>query len=170
MMRSFLRPTTCRLPRSSKRPRSPLMNHPCALNEASVARWLPKSRSSSSASRPPISPISPGATGASFNAHGGFMSGDLGRFDERGNLHVVGRKKDLIIRGGHNIYPARIEDLAHRHPGVSKAVCFPIADERLGEQVCLAIIARTQPGPSAEEMLAHLDAAGLSKYDMPEFY
>ncbi len=111
-----------------------------------------------------------GATEGSFNAQGWFMSGDLGRFDANGNLEVVGRKKDLIIRGGHNIYPARIEDLAHRHPGVSKAVAFPVANERLGEQVCLAIIARTQPGPSAEEMLAHLDAAGLSKYDMPEFY
>jgi acyl-CoA synthetase len=98
------------------------------------------------------------------------MSGDLGRFDENGNLQVVGRMKDLIIRGGHNIYPARIEDLAHRHAEVSKAVCFAIADERLGERVCLAIIAKTPPGPGVEEMLAHLDAAGLSKYDMPEYY
>ena len=110
------------------------------------------------------------ATEGSFNAHGWFMSGDLGRFDAQGNLEVVGRKKDLIIRGGHNIYPARIEDLAHKHPDVSKAAAFPVANERLGEQVCLTIIPRTQPGPSAEEMLAHLDAAGLSKYDMPEFY
>jgi acyl-CoA synthetase len=110
------------------------------------------------------------ATESSFNAHGWFMSGDLGRFDERGNLQVVGRKKDLIIRGGHNIYPARIEDLAHRHPGVSKAVCFPIADERLGERVCLAVIPKTTPGPGVHEILAHLDSAGLSKYDMPEYY
>jgi len=110
------------------------------------------------------------ATESSFNAHGWFMSGDLGRFDARGNLQVVGRKKDLIIRGGHNIYPARIEDLAHRHSGVSKAVCFPIADERLGERVCLAVVPRTAPGPGVQEMLAHLDAAGLSKYDMPEYY
>ena len=110
------------------------------------------------------------ATEASFNAHGWFMSGDLGRFDANGNLEVVGRKKDLIIRGGHNIYPAHIEDLAHRHPGVSKAVAFPVADERLGERVCLAIIPRAEPAPSADEMLTHLDAAGLSKYDMPEYY
>ena len=110
------------------------------------------------------------ATEASFNAHGWFMSGDLGRFDEQGNLHVVGRMKDLIIRGGHNIFPARIEDLAHRHPGVSKAAAFPIADERLGERVCLAVVPKTPPGPGAQEMLAHLDAAGLSKYDMPEYY
>jgi len=78
------------------------------------------------------------------------MSGDLGRFDERGNLQVVGRMKDLIIRGGHNIYPARIEDLAHRHPGVSKAAAFPVADARLGERVCLAIIPRGCQGPGAE--------------------
>lgn len=110
------------------------------------------------------------ATEGSFNAGGWFMSGDLGRFDAQGNLEVVGRKKDLIIRGGHNIYPARIEDLAHRHPGVSKAAAFPIADARLGERVCLVVIPREPPGPSAQEMLAHLDASGLSKYDMPEFY
>ncbi|MEI6358478.1 MAG: class I adenylate-forming enzyme family protein, partial [Verrucomicrobiota bacterium] len=110
------------------------------------------------------------ATESSFNAHGWFMSGDLGRFDELGNLQVVGRMKDLIIRGGHNIFPSRIEDLAHRHPEVSRAAAFPIADERLGERVCLAIVARTMPGPDVLEMLAHLDASGLSKYDMPEFF
>lgn len=110
------------------------------------------------------------ATESSFNAQGWFLSGDLGRFDAQGNLEVVGRKKDLIIRGGHNIYPARIEDLAHRHPGVSKAAAFPVADARLGERVCLAIIPREPPGPGAQEMLAHLDAAGLSRYDMPEYY
>jgi acyl-CoA synthetase len=110
------------------------------------------------------------ATESSFNAHGWFMSGDLGRLDERGNLQVVGRLKDLIIRGGHNIYPARIEDLAHRHAGVAKAAAFSVADERLGERVCLAIIPKAPPGPSADEMLAHLDQVGLSKYDMPEYY
>jgi len=110
------------------------------------------------------------ATEASFNAQGWFMSGDLGRFDDQGNLHVVGRMKDLIIRGGHNIFPARIEDLAHRHPDVSKAAAFPIADERLGERVCLAVVPKTPPGPGVQQMLAHLDAAGLSKYDMPEYY
>ena len=110
------------------------------------------------------------ATESSFNAHGWFMSGDLGRFDAQGNLQVVGRMKDMIIRGGHNIFPARIEDLAHRHPQVSRAAAFAIADARLGERVCLAVVAKASPGPGVQEMLAHLDAAGLSKYDMPEFY
>ena len=82
------------------------------------------------------------ATEDSFNRDGWFMSGDLGTLDERGCLRIVGRKKDLIIRGGHNIHPARIEDLAHRHPAVLKAAAFGVADERLGEKVCLAIICR----------------------------
>jgi acyl-CoA synthetase len=89
------------------------------------------------------------ATENSFNASGWFLSGDLGRLDAEGNLQIVGRKKDLIIRGGHNIYPAHIENLTVKHPAVLKAAAFPIADERLGERVCLAIIARdgTRPTP-----------------------
>ena len=109
------------------------------------------------------------ATENSFNASGWFMSGDLGRFDERGNLQVVGRAKDLIIRGGHNIHPARIEELALRHPSIAKAAAFAIADDRLGEKVCLAIIPAAA-APSADEVLQHLFEAGLSKFDMPEFF
>ena len=108
-------------------------------------------------------------TERSFNASGWFMSGDLGQIDEHGNLHIVGRKKDLIIRGGHNIYPAQIEDLAHRHPAVKKAAAFAIADERLGEKVCLALIVEG-PALAAEELLEHLAQSGLSKFDMPEYY
>jgi acyl-CoA synthetase len=110
------------------------------------------------------------ATEASFNASGWFMSGDLGRFDARGNLQIVGRKKDLIIRGGHNIYPARIENVALTHPAVLKAAAYPVADHRLGERVCLAIIPRNGTRLEADALLAHLNAGGLSKYDMPEYF
>jgi acyl-CoA synthetase len=98
------------------------------------------------------------------------MSGDLGRFDARGNLQIVGRKKDLIIRGGHNIHPARIENLALKHPAVLKAAAFPVPDERLGERACLAIIARDGTHVDGDELLHHLAGAGLSKYDMPEYF
>ena len=98
------------------------------------------------------------------------MSGDLGRVDEHGNLQIVGRKKDLIIRGGHNIHPSRIENLALKHPAVLKAAAFPVADQRLGERVCLAIIQRDGIAVEADALLAHLNDAGLSKYDMPEFF
>ncbi len=106
----------------------------------------------------------------SFNRGGWFMSGDLGVLDERGCLRIVGRKKDLIIRGGHNIHPARIEDLAHRHPAVQKAAAFGVPDARLGEKVCLTVIFKDGHSLSPGEMLDHLHAAGLSKYDMPEFF
>ena len=110
------------------------------------------------------------ATERSFNRDGWFMSGDLGRFDERGCLAITGRAKDLIIRGGHNIFPAGIETLALKHPAVAKAAAFGIADERLGERACLAIIAGDKAPPGGDEMLAHLAESGLSKYDMPEWY
>lgn len=109
------------------------------------------------------------ATENSFNSSGWFMSGDLGRFDEEGNLAIVGRKKDLIIRGGHNIHPAHIEEYTHRHPSVKKAAAFGVPDERLGEKVCLAIIA-LETSPSADEILQHLADEGLSKFDMPEYF
>lgn len=109
------------------------------------------------------------ATENSFNRAGWFLSGDLGRFDAQDNLEIVGRKKDLIIRGGHNIHPAHIEEYAHRHPAVRKAAAFGVPDERLGEKVCLAIIAPAE-APSGDAMLQHLASEGLSKFDMPEYF
>jgi acyl-CoA synthetase len=109
-------------------------------------------------------------TELSFNRDGWFMTGDLARFDGRGNLQIAGRKKDLIIRGGHNIYPVRIEDFTMRHPAVAKAAAFAVSDERLGERVCLAVIARANGALNAPELLQHLNDQGLSKYDMPEFF
>jgi acyl-CoA synthetase len=106
------------------------------------------------------------ATEKSFNRQGWFLSGDLGSMDEHGNLKIEGRLKDLIIRGGHNIYPSRIEALAVSHADIAKAAAFPVPDERLGEKVCLAILGAVE----ADEVLAHLAAAGLSKYDMPEWF
>jgi acyl-CoA synthetase len=110
------------------------------------------------------------ATENSFNTSGWFLSGDLGRFDEQGNLQIVGRKKDLIIRGGHNIHPAHIEEYAHRHPAVKKAAAFGVPDERLGEKVCLALICHENQAPAPEEILQHLAEEGLSRFDMPEYY
>ena len=98
------------------------------------------------------------------------MSGDLGRLDDKGCLEIVGRKKDLIIRGGHNIHPARIEDLAMRHPAIGRCAAFPVVDRRLGEKVCLAVILRDGAGVEPEELLGHLHRAGLSRYDMPEYF
>jgi len=110
------------------------------------------------------------ATEAAFNADGWFMTGDLGRLDAHGYLVITGRKKDLIIRGGHNIYPAKIENLAMQHPSAMRVAALPVPDERLGERVCLAVMLKPGTTCTAQEMLAHLDQAGLSRYDLPEYF
>ena len=110
------------------------------------------------------------ATEDSFNRGGWFLSGDLGRFDANGNLEIVGRKKDLIIRGGHNIHPAKIEDLTMLHPAIARCAAFAVADARLGEKVCLSVIFHDGANARPDELLAHLNEAGLSRYDMPEYF
>jgi len=109
------------------------------------------------------------ATEASFNVHGWFMTGDLGSLDADGFLRITGRKKDIILRGGHNIYPARIEALATRHPAIDKAAAFPVADARLGERVCLAVVMRPGESVPTDALFQHLTDHGLSRYDMPEY-
>ena len=110
------------------------------------------------------------ATAKSFNSHGWFMTGDLGSLDEDGYLHITGRIKDVIIRAGHNIHPARIEQLAARHPGIEKAAAIPFPDARLGERVCLVIVPRAGPRPDPQQILKFLEEEGLSRYDLPEYF
>jgi acyl-CoA synthetase len=110
------------------------------------------------------------ATEDAFNKSGWFMTGDLGSIDAQGYLRIAGRTKDIIIRGGHNIHPARIEELATRHPAVQRAAAVPVKDARLGEKVCLAVVNREGQSITPDELLNHLDSVGLSKFDMPEYY
>lgn len=110
------------------------------------------------------------ATENSFNAEGWFMTGDLGMLDERGYLQITGRIKDVIIRGGHNIHPAKIESLAARYPGIERAAAIAIKDERLGEKVCLVVMTKDKSEIDAKSLLDHLYETGLSKYDMPEYF
>ncbi|HKS88307.1 MAG TPA: class I adenylate-forming enzyme family protein [Stellaceae bacterium] len=108
------------------------------------------------------------ATEAAFNAEGWFMTGDLGRLDANGYLHIAGRKKDVIIRGGRNIHPLPIETAAQRCSGIAMAAAFAIPDARLGERVCLAVVMHSgRPDPAA--LLADLENAGLATYQLPEF-
>ena len=108
-------------------------------------------------------------TESSFNSTGWFMTGDIGWMDEKGYLRVTGRKKDIILRGGHNIYPAKIEALVMQHEGIERAAAIPVPDDRLGEKVCLSVVIRQGLDLSWDDILAHLDHLGLSKYDMPEY-
>lgn len=106
------------------------------------------------------------ATEGSFNSDGWFLSGDLGIMDVNGNLRIEGRLKDLIIRGGHNIYPSHIEAMAVRHAEAGRVAAFPVPDDRLGERVCIAVSGAIEP----IELMEHLRREGLSKYDMPEYF
>ena len=110
------------------------------------------------------------ATEDSFNHEGWFLSGDLGLLDYRGCLQIIGRIKDLIIRGGHNIYPSYLEDLAHRHPAIIKCAAFGVPDIRLGEKVAMTLLLKEGLTINAADFLMHLHQAGLSKYDMPEYF
>lgn len=65
-----------------------------------------------------------------------FHSGDLGTIDERGYVRIVGRLKDVIMRGGENVYPAEIEYFLHTHPKIQDAQIISVPEERLGEEVC----------------------------------
>lgn len=84
-------------------------------------------------------------------AGGWLHTGDLGHFDEDGYLYIVDRKKDVIIRGGQNIYPADIEDVLYRWPGVREAAVIGVPDESLGE-VPVAYVA-ADPGVSAQDLI-----------------
>lgn len=81
-----------------------------------------------------------------------FHSGDLGTIDERGYVRIVGRLKDVIMRGGENVYPAEIEYFLHTHPKIQDAQIISVPDERLGEEVCAWIRLRAGETMSAGEV------------------
>jgi len=76
---------------------------------------------------------------------GGFTVGDHGRLDEGGYLFIEGRREDLIISGGVNVYPAEVERVLETHPGVVEAAVFGAPDEAFGQRVCAAIVGEADP-------------------------
>ena len=88
-------------------------------------------------------------------ADGWLHTGDPGRLDEEGHLYLVGRKGDMIIRGGENIYPVEVEQVLEHHPGLREAAVVGVPDQRWGETV-LAVVVPTDPTspPEVEELRA----------------
>ena len=80
---------------------------------------------------------------------GWLHSGDLGTMNEHGYVRITGRIKDMIIRGGENIYPREIEEFLYTHPKVSEVQVFGVEDPRMGEEVCAWV--QTRDGESATE-------------------
>jgi len=82
----------------------------------------------------------PGETAQAIDAEGFFLTGDLGIVDEEGFVHIVGRRKELIIRGGFNVYPREVEDRINAHPAIQDVAVVGIPHDVLGEVVCACIV------------------------------
>ncbi|HET9052243.1 MAG TPA: long-chain fatty acid--CoA ligase [Candidatus Dormibacteraeota bacterium] len=97
---------------------------------------------------------------------GWFHTGDVGVRDADGYYAIVDRKKDLIISGGENVYPAEVEDVIYAHPEVAECAVVGIPDERWGEAVCAVVVARAGTSPSVESILEHTGPR-LARYKQP---
>jgi long-chain acyl-CoA synthetase len=97
---------------------------------------------------------------------GWFRSGDLGRKDADGFISIVDRKKDIIIRGGFNVYPREVEEVLARHPAVAQVAVIGVPDQRLGEEICAVVVPdKAAPTPSEAEFIAWCqERVGRHKY------
>ncbi|MFE9257293.1 class I adenylate-forming enzyme family protein [Streptomyces sp. NPDC006879] len=106
---------------------------------------------------------------ARYRTRGGWVrTGDLGYLDEGGTLHVVGRLKDIVIRGGANISPAEVERALAAHPLVRDVVCLGVPDELMGERLAACVVPRGGEAPTLEALTAHLGEQGLEQRKHPE--
>jgi len=97
---------------------------------------------------------------------GWFHTGDLARVDEDGYFSIVDRKKDLIIRGGYNIYPREIEEVLYEHPAVAEAAVIGVPHPALGEEVGAAVTLKADASVTAEELRDHVKAQ-VAAYKYP---
>ncbi|MEU6269527.1 long-chain-fatty-acid--CoA ligase [Saccharopolyspora shandongensis] len=95
----------------------------------------------------------PEATEAAFRS-GWFHTGDLGYRDEDGFFFVVDRKKDLIIRGGYNVYPREVEEVLYAHPAIREAAVIGKPDARMGEEIVAVVAFQPGSSPDADELIA----------------
>jgi len=106
------------------------------------------------------------ATASTWTADGWLRSGDLAYLDEDGFLYIAGRKKDMIIRGGHNVYPTDIEAVLLEHPDVQEAAVVGIPHQVLGEDIAAHVVLRDGADVSADALLAFC-AERLADYKRP---
>jgi long-chain acyl-CoA synthetase len=85
---------------------------------------------------------------------GWFRTGDLARVDDDGYFFIVGRKKDLIIRGGYNVYPREIEEVLHEHPAVAEVAVVGIPHAELGEEIGAAVQLKAGATATPQELRA----------------
>jgi long-chain acyl-CoA synthetase len=106
----------------------------------------------------------PDATAAAIDADGWFRTGDVGRIDEDGDLYIVDRKKDMVIRGGFNVYPREIEEVLYEHPAVREAAVIGVPHPSLGEEVGAAVVLKAEA--TADELRAFVKSR-VAAYKYP---
>jgi fatty-acyl-CoA synthase len=109
----------------------------------------------------------PGETAQAFDEDGFFLTGDLGIVDDEGFVHIVGRRKELIIRGGFNVYPREVEDRLHAHPAVLDVAVVGLPHEVLGEVVCACCVPVEGAIVTGEEIKDWCRGA-LADYKVPD--
>ena len=108
------------------------------------------------------------ATKAAVDEDGWLHTGDIGTMDEDGNFRITGRLKDMIIRGGENIYPREIEEFMYTHPAIRDVQVVGVPDEKYGEEVCACVIFK-DGSDVADEALIKFVREGLSRYKSPRY-
>ena len=109
------------------------------------------------------------ATAAAIDADGWMHSGDLAVMDEDGYVRIVGRIKDMIIRGGENIYPREVEEFLHTLPAVSAAEVIGVPSERYGEEVMAWVRLRDGALATAEDLAAACRGR-IATYKIPRYW
>ncbi|MCK9274309.1 MAG: AMP-binding protein [Syntrophales bacterium] len=99
---------------------------------------------------------------------GWFLTGDLGRIDDDGFFYIASRKKDMINRGGENVYPVEVENVMYLHPQVLEAAVYGVPDDIMGEKVAAAIVAVPGTAPAIDDIKVFC-ADKLAKYKIPEY-
>lgn len=109
----------------------------------------------------------PGATAAATDTDGYLRTGDIGMVDEEGFLHILGRREDVMIRGGSNVYAREVEDRLLAHPAVDRGAVVGVSDEILGEAICACVVL-VEGGVVDERELRGWCALALSEYKVPD--
>jgi non-ribosomal peptide synthetase component E (peptide arylation enzyme) len=99
---------------------------------------------------------------------GWYKTGDIGKIDEKGNLKLLGREKEIIIRGGQNVYPKEVEDFLLRHPKVADVAIVSMPDAVMGEKGCAFVITKGNQELTLNEVKAFLDTKKIAKFKYPE--
>lgn len=111
----------------------------------------------------------PAKSEAAIDAEGWMHSGDLAVMDDDGYVRITGRIKDMVIRGGENIYPREIEEFLHTHPDILDAQVIGVPDEIYGEELMAVVMLRDGAGPLTVERLREFCAGRLAHFKVPRY-